>query len=149
MPSPAAWSRDLWWQQDQWSYSVEISQFSIRPVWEYRVKTQLFSFYFIFCKAEWASKISSVHCSCYPSQHQELPGNLQINLFSWVYLQWNLTPPYFAEYKCRSNITVVTTCSSDTDWNSNCLAPAWFKKPGVSHNYLSERSCWHHLLFFQ
>lgn len=23
MPSPAAWSLDLWWQQDQWSYSVE------------------------------------------------------------------------------------------------------------------------------
>lgn len=34
MPSPAAWSLDLWWQQDQWSYSVEISQFRIWAVWK-------------------------------------------------------------------------------------------------------------------
>lgn len=34
MPSPAAWSLDLWWQQDQWSYSVEISQFRTWAVWK-------------------------------------------------------------------------------------------------------------------
>lgn len=54
MPSPAAWSLDLWWQQDQWSYSVEISQFRTWPVWKYRVKT-FFNFFFSLYKAERAS----------------------------------------------------------------------------------------------